>query len=822
MEQWYRNSWNIVVKDLKSDIYKGLTTEEAELREKNYGSNEIKVESYNIYICIGKLLIQLWFLSSIANTYILFSEGYAAIGIISLMLTLIGFFGQVIINIRRYKDQTKIKKRNKFTVRVLRDGINTTIKSEELVLGDIVELKKGAFVPADIRIIECEKLFVLESSITGESGNVEKYSTKLDEEIGNIANIRNMVFRSSIVTEGEALGIVVAVGMNTVDSGIIKAMNKVSNEEDPMVIKGKEVMNTHTVLVLIIAILFSSVVFFLDKDKGSEILRIFKVVFFSGSFFNTVLSALLASVILKVHINNEEVQLLKATTALKLPRVGILVMEKFGVISEEHISPIEIYTDRNTYLNNIENTELSSNLNRILQALTLCNSYNEFLKNGEADHNYVIDKSLRLYVEKTLKYEIEEGKYKRLFVNPYDSESRIMTYVYKVEENYRAYCKGLMDSVMNRCTYIMVNGMEVEITKEDFEDIKQKAVSYESKGLHVIAVAYRNFTYEPTPVENIESNMVFVGLIVLKNPIREEAFKYITELRKNGIRPIIFTEDTKLSAFTWGKRLGVVKNINDVLSGVELDNMSQKEYEGYCSKIGIYSKLTPSNKTQIIKTYEGKGVSTAYICRGIEDLAPAVNSEYSIIQKDKPRSLNTLSNLLIKNDLLKNLLFTIKKVKLYMAQLGKGNEFILTYLTSQILLTMYISAANAKEVYGYSSFVWIGFFNLPIMLAIILIDNMSSEKEEIKLSLSDIKGIRVNLTEAYKKAAVLAAFSIAVQLLMKSYAGLTVNTYSIFNLLLIGTISIYRVKKVKLISLSNFIYVGIIFFNLALIFIMSK
>ncbi|WP_163194246.1 cation-transporting P-type ATPase [Clostridium thermarum] len=818
MEQWYRSSWNKIVKELDSDIYKGLDEQEVQLRRKNYGSNKIDFEPYNIYKVIGKLLLQLWFIAALINAWILYTEGQKAAAIMVFIVTLTGLSIQIITEIAKYKNLTKVKLRNKAQVRAIRDGVNCIIQAEELVPGDIVILKKGSMVPADIRIIECEKLFVMEGSITGEISAVEKYSTKLDEEISNIANIKNMVFRSSVITQGSALGIVVATGMNTVDSIIIKSLSSTRNEENHVLKKMNRAINIHTLVVAAITLLCALSTVITDKTD----VKLMKEVFFSGTFFNSVICGVLILNIIRIHIQNEGVQLLKPSSVFKLPKVGVLAMDKFGIISENTISLREIYTDGNSYFPSLAGEELSINMERMLQGLILCNSYSEFAKESEENYNYIIDKKIKLFIEEKLRYEIEAGKYKRLFINPYDHERRLMTYVYKVEGNYRAYTKGMLDAVADSCRYIMKNGIEVEFTDEDMEDIKQKAVMLESKGMNILAVAYRNFTYEPTPTENVESNMVFTGLIAINNPLKEKVFECIRELRKNNIKPVLFTEDTKLSAFTWGKSLGIVENISEVLSGVEMDNMSQEEYENYYHKIGIYSKLTPGNKAKVIKTYSEKGVTTAYICKGTEDLAPTVNSDIRIIKGENIRNLKNICDISIKNRLLVNLLSIIREVKTYIEKINKTNEFILTYLFSQFLLTLFISFTDTEAVYSYENIIWLAFFNLPFMISVMLIDRTKKVEEEEELETYIAEAIKPNSLKAYKIALLIDGLTTILHWILKEIALFDVNIYMILNLIMLALLRLYRIKDRKILSLSNLMYGFIVVFNLVLIFILNK
>ena len=184
-----------------------------------------------------------------------------------------------------------------------------------------------------------------------------------------------------------------------------------------------------------------------------------------------------------------------------------------------------------------------------------------------------------------------EREHRRIFQISFDTDRRIMTSVNKMDKNYRASVKGAVDSILDRCTHIMKNGVELEITEDDINDIRTADISMSNDSLNVVGFAYRNFNYEPSLKENIESNLVFVGLMGFDNKLKDFAEDYVKKSDELSIKPIIITEDSKLTAFAVGRKLGIVSRLQQIISGVEIDNMDEEEFNRIGEKINIFSRM---------------------------------------------------------------------------------------------------------------------------------------------------------------------------------------------------------------------------------------
>ncbi|MDP4089519.1 MAG: hypothetical protein Q8930_09655, partial [Bacillota bacterium] len=763
-----------------------------------------------------KSVFQIWFLAALIDAAILYIEGHKLEIIVIIVPSLAGVIFQTAAYFRKYGDFRKIKNMDRFKVRVIRNGITEAVPSSELVMGDIVLLHKGEVVPADMRVIECERFKVMEGSITGDNRPVEKYATKIEEEVSSISNIRNMLFKSSIVVDGYCQAIIIAVGRSTFAATTLQAMEKANPEEVGILEACKKKVNLHLLSILMISLAAAGITFFVT-DSLKEAIRTLESLFLFGSVYGFALVGGMLAASIKLHLDVRGINILNYSALLKIPKINVSITGKLGVISEKRMILKEIYTDRLAYNANLKEKVWSSNISRIFNIALYCNTYNELTKNTNPDYNYMIDKGLAFHIEKVLKYSVEGFKHERRFIIPFDNERRMMTAVYKLEGKYRSYTKGLLDSVINNCTLIMRNGLEVELLKEDIEHAKNKAVEMESRGLTVIALAYRSFNYEPAPGSNIESNMVFVGLTALDNYILDEGKEYIDVLRKSGIRPILFTEDTKLTAYNWGKRLGILKGINEVMSGIEMDNLSQEDFLSSFGKVSIYSKLNPSNKSRVIKAFKEKGAYAAFTCSSMSDMAPAVNSDFNIIYNEQyERTLRSFSGIAVKDNYIKNIIYIIRRTRLFLRQVNNSLEFMLFSLIAFLVLKAAGSGISIPDS-DYGRILWMNLFNLPLLQVIILLDRTKEEPDENNSVIEKVKVLR-----SYFEGAAAGLIILLIQLIFGRYLGFYIGDYLLFNLVMLLIINKFRIKNRKIISMANVFYSVIIIFNVVLIFVMNR
>lgn len=656
MIQWYSNPWSEAVKSLKSNIYSGLDEEQIKPYREQYGENIILIpKTKSLFSLILKQVKELWvmllFMCSVIFLY--FQEFImAGMGITIIIISTLCFA------LNEYNEEKNIKELQKFNngfARVVREGRTLKIPSTQLVVGDIVIVGKGEGVPADLRVIESDELKVNESSITGENFISEKYETKIEDKELALSDMKNILFKASAVVGGSGTGIVIATGMNTQISNIIKLFFGEMEKTEYFNRRLNKIINYVSLFIIACMIFNISVGSMFFKEKINYILKDSAIFVLSSIPQGMVVSITIVSAILFKKMKKNSIIMKNISIVEKFSSASVICTDKIGAFSKDKMKAVKVYTDGNISdtcvkgLNNNEEEGKSENLYRILSIGVLCNDTKANVGKVISPKNDLIELALITFgLENGMDKKRLEKEHRRVLNIPFDTERRIMTTINVIDENYRANIKGTVDSLLSRCTHIMKNGVETEITEEDINAIKKADISMSIQSLSVIGFAYRNFNYQPSRKENIESNLVFVGLVGFENVLREEAIESIKKGKALGVKPIIITEDSKLTAFAFGRKMGVISKLPEILSGIEIDNMTEEEFERIGDKIGIFSRISPRNKVKVIKSLKGYGYTTAITGSKLVDL-PALKISDIGITTSNSNIVKKLSDVLLNN-----------------------------------------------------------------------------------------------------------------------------------------------------------------------------
>ena len=261
----------------------------------------------------------------------------------------------------------------------------------------------------------------------------------------------------------------------------------------------------------------------------------------------------------------KNVYIKNVSTIFFLSNISTIFIKKIGAISESKLVFKEVYCDGSLLDVQNESIKLEDTLERIISIALLCNDAKLKVEDANSVENLAEYAILKFCNERFVETRELESKQKRIFKIPYDSHKRIKTVVNKVEERYRANIAGVLDSLLNKCTHILINGVEKEIKDSDIEDIINVHIDMSNKDYNVVGFGYRNFNYEPSIHENIESNLVFVGLIGFENPIKENSYTAMETCRDINVKLIMDEEDNKLASFAFGKLMGIIKRRGDFI-----------------------------------------------------------------------------------------------------------------------------------------------------------------------------------------------------------------------------------------------------------------
>lgn len=681
MINWYRHPWSEVVKELNSNVYYGLEDDQIELCREKYGKNKIIMPStkglfYLMFIQFREIWIVFLILCIVMFIYLdMFIYAVVSLAII--------FFNMLYAALERYKEEKNIKELQKLNLgmaRVIRNGRTVKVPSEELVVGDIVIVGEREGIPADMRIIESNDLKVDECSVTGENFISEKYESKIDDKELLLSDMKNILFKSSSVVSGDGTGIVVSVGMDTEVANMVKLLIEEGTEKKSFGFRLHKILNMFTLISMGVLAVIQLILTFIFKQNFYDNLKELSIIFLSSIPQVMIIIILFSGTILFKKLIKKKVFFKGLSSLEKLSRVSAICTDKVGAFSKNKMEIVKAY-DSNGFIDVNEEVlkeNMGKSLYRMLSIGILCNDIRSVKVDVENSRENLVELALVRFGQQNgiYKGELDESN-NRIFQILFDSERRIMTTVNKMSKKYRANVKGAPDSIIARCTHIFKNGVEVEITDEDIKAIKDWNINMSNECLYVVGFAYRNFNYEPSVKENIESNLVFVGLIGFDNMLKENAVESIKKSVALSIRPIIITEDNKLTSLAIGKKLKIVSRLHQILSGVEIDNMTESEFKRIGEKVNIFCRVNSKHKVQIVKALKSYGYVTAITGWKLTDL-PALKISNVGITNTKSKIVKRLCDIFTDNIDFMNILGTIEDSRKIMKVFKK----IIVYIIS--------------------------------------------------------------------------------------------------------------------------------------------
>lgn len=724
MQQWYGNPWIYVVKLLDTDIYSGLKDEKIIKLRKENGENIISVSKgkgikYPIInnICQVYIVIMLLLIG-----FFIRDKEYLLSAVIMLIAVSVIFF-MSFIDSSEQRDLKHFDKLNKGKAKCIRNGHTDYLDCKELVLGDIIFLQKGDVVPADLRIIESEGLKVIEGAVTGDSYHVDKYETKVEGEVDNITQMKNILFKASYVIEGECTAVVIATGMNTQIGCLISDIRAKDNNRY-ITNNIRKLLNYLQINSLIISIIIFGYGSLFVEDINKT-LKVIKVIF-SVSLLNGILIiCLLFALILKRKINDDNIKLRKVSSMNKIAEIKLIILNKIGFLSENSMIVRQTFTDGSLTINTVGKAKKDYNFERIIHIGVLCNSGGIANLSNPTIINMIDGAILRFAKENSIDKNILEDSQPRIFEILYDNDRKFMTTVNRVEDNYRINVRGALEKILQRSVQIMKNGIEVEITPTDIDTIREQAIRMSSMGYHVVAFAYRNFNYEPSPKENIESHLVFVGIMGIENPLKTDVQDNLIKLSKLAIKPIIITEEDKLIAVACGKQLGIISNVNEVISEIELNNIDKEDYLKIISNFQIYSKLKSEDKRFITNSLKKSYGTTAFCCSSFSDMSALNTADIGISIGNKTSNIvKEIADVNIQDNYFDYFINLVQKCRNYIVNINNAIELVLICLFSEVFCLLMAFCLNYNIHIGFYDIIFLN----TVTLTITTLSVLSSEK----------------------------------------------------------------------------------------------
>ena len=627
-KNWFNKEVKDVETELKTDLENGLNSKQVEENKSKYGENELQEKKKEPLI--KKFIAQFKDFSIIVLIIAAIVSGVVGVAqgegftdtIIILIVVLLNAVIGVAQESKAEKSLEALRKLSEHAAKVVRDGKEQVIPARELVPGDLVIIETGDYVSADLRIIEAVNLKSQESSLTGESVPVEKSIEAIEgEEIG-IGDRVNMLFSSSLITYGRGKAIVVETGMNTEVGKIAGMLNNTEKQETPL----QRRLNSLGKTLGIAALAICAFIFVLGLLQGKDVISMFMT---AVSLAVAVIPEGLVAVSTIVLAIGVQKMVKKNAIVKKLPAVEtlgsstVICSDKTGTLTQNKMTVEKVFcNDVTADVNKVETTE---DFNKLVYNCMLCND-SRMLETGELagdpTETALIDMAFNLEYQDAI---VRENP--RVEEVPFDSNRKLMTTVNENNGKYRVYTKGGVDELLARCNSYLFKG-EIRTNLEDYSRwIRENNENMAKDALRVLAFAYKDIDHMPSKeeMETIESELTFIGMVGMIDPPREEAKKAVEKCKHAGIKTVMITGDHKITAVAIAKKLGILENEDEALTGLELDKISDEELTKNIRKYSVYARVSPEHKVRIVKAWQANGEIVAMTGDGVND-SPALKT----------------------------------------------------------------------------------------------------------------------------------------------------------------------------------------------------
>lgn len=626
-----KNIWNISTEELMMQhqvTKEGLTSQQVDRIRQEKGENILqegkKKSIFQVFISqFADLLVVILIVAAVIS---MFSGNVESTIVILLVLVMNAVLG-TIQHVKAQRSLESLKQLSSPCAKVIRDGVKQEVPSREIVPGDIVMLEAGDMIVADGRILHNYSLQVNESSLTGESTNVEKSDAVLEGDAA-LADRVNMVYSGSLVTYGRAEVLVTATGMETELGKIAGLMNAAKERKTPLQENLDQFSGRLAMLIMIIC----AVVFVLCMYRQMPLLdsMMFAVALAVAAIpeaLSSIVTIVQAFGTQKMAKENAIIKDLKAVESLGC--VSVICSDKTGTLTQNKMTVQQIYMNHKVY--EPREFNISDQTQRYLLYDAVLNNDSSIVDGkgiGDPTEYALLEMLRNIYVdagtffdETEIHEDVLRRNMERLEEVPFDSDRKLMSSKYLLHGVPTILTKGAVDVLLDRCTHVRSCNVVHPMTEQEKDKIRRQNEIFSQNGLRVLAFAYKESDEVLSP--DTEYGFIFLGMVSMVDPPRPESMEAVASAKRAGIRPVMITGDHKITAVAIARQIGIYEEGDLALTGAELDALTDKELDDKVSRISVYARVSPENKIRIVEAWQRKGNIVSMTGDGVND-APAL------------------------------------------------------------------------------------------------------------------------------------------------------------------------------------------------------
>lgn len=688
MKEFYKKSLEESMKIL-GVTNKGLNEDEIKKRREQYGFNQLEevrkksplqvfleqFKDFLVIILLGAAIISA-FLGKLEST------------IVILVVVIINAILGTVQHIKAEQSLKGLKALSSPTAKVLRNGQKLEIPSRELLVGDILYLDAGDYVSADGRILESFSLQVNESSLTGESESVLKFIDIIDKNDVVIGDRKNMVFSGSFITYGRGVVLVTDIGMSTEIGKIANLLESAKEKKTPLQVGLDNFGRKLAIVILII----SAIIFGLDIFRGRNIVDSFM---FAVSLAVAAIPEALSSIVTivlafgtqKMAKKNAIVRKLHAVESLG--SISVICSDKTGTLTQNKMTVQKVFVDDKILDHDSLDHDKVLEKGLVLMAL-LCNDA------VTVENKEIGDPTEVALVNLGEIYELDEliirEQYPRFGEVPFDSDRKLMSTAHKFKDKYTMVTKGALDVLLARVTKIETSEGIRDFTEEHKKEIEKINREFSIGGLRVLSFAYKEIHQGKEITIEDEYDLIFIGLIAMMDPPRNESRDAVERCIEAGIKPVMITGDHKITASAIAKQIGILKDESEAMEGFELEKISDEELKNIVEKISVYARVSPEHKIRIVRAWQERGNIVAMTGDGVNDAPALKQADIGIAMGITGTEVaKDAASMVLADDNFSTIVKSISNGRSIYANIKNSIKFLLSGNTAGILSVLYAS-----------------------------------------------------------------------------------------------------------------------------------